>query len=159
MPPRPRSSHVRFVRGIARTVLTLSARSDALASPIDGSAGQSMAMVEMSREEFEGIVADALDAVPARFMQALDNVVFLVDDEPPADLQGCLGVYDGVPEAERLFWGETVLPSRITVFMNPTLRACETVDGVREEVLVTVLHELGHYHGIEEDRLHDLGWG
>lgn len=116
-------------------------------------------MVSMSRDEFEGIVADALDEVPPRFLEALDNVVFLVEDDPPPDLQGCLGVYEGIPGTEQTAWGEPILPDRITIFMNPTLDACDSQEEVREEVLVTIVHELGHYYGIEEDRLHDLGWG
>lgn len=114
--------------------------------------------MQMSREAFEEIVADALDEVPREFMTALENVVFLVEDEPPPELEGCLGVYDGVPGTEATGWGEPVLPARITVFMNPTLQACGSVEEVRAEVLVTVVHELGHYHGIAEDRLHELGW-
>lgn len=116
-------------------------------------------MVSLSRDEFEGIVADALDEVPPPFMEALDNVVFLVEDDPPPDLEGCFGVYDGIPGTEQTGWGEPILPARITIFMNPTLDACDTEEEVREEVLVTIVHELGHYHGIEEDRLHELGWG
>ncbi|MBK7723574.1 MAG: metallopeptidase family protein [Austwickia sp.] len=116
-------------------------------------------MVTMDPHEFEALVGEALDAVPEQFMTALDNVVFLVEDDPPPDLAGCLGVYDGVPATERPAWGEPHLPDRITIFRNPTLEVCASRDDVREEILVTVVHELGHYYGMDEDRLHELGWG
>lgn len=116
-------------------------------------------MVTMGRQEFEHLVAEALDQVPAQFMQALDNVVFLVEDEPPAELEGALGVYEGIPATERAAWGEPYLPATITLFMNPIVQACDTVAEVCEEVLVTVVHELGHYFGIDDDRLDELGWG
>lgn len=113
----------------------------------------------MDRSAFERLVAEALDEVPQRFMQALDNVVFLIEDEPPPDLLGCLGVYDGVPLTERGGWGEPYLPDRITLFMNPILRICQSADEVRDEVAVTVVHEVGHYYGIDDQRLDELGWG
>jgi predicted Zn-dependent protease with MMP-like domain len=55
-------------------------------------------------------------------------------------------------------WGAGALPDRITIYMNPTLRMCESVEEVVEEVLVTVVHEVAHYFGIDDDRLHELGW-
>ncbi len=116
-------------------------------------------MVTMDPGEFERLVGDALDEVPQQFMEALENVVFLIEEEPPPELEGCLGVYDGVPPTERLGWGQPYLPDRITLFMNPILRSCDSVEEVREEVLITVIHEVGHYYGIDEDRLHELGWG
>ena len=78
----------------------------------------------MSREEFEEAVGDALDLVPEALMDQLDNVVFLVEDEPPPDDPELLGVYDGVPLTERdLSWGGSV-PDRITIFRGPLLRMC-----------------------------------
>jgi predicted Zn-dependent protease with MMP-like domain len=89
----------------------------------------------------------------------IDNVVVFVEDEPPAETPDLLGVYDGVPLTERGFmWGAGALPDRITIYMNPTLRMCESVEEVVEEVLVTVVHEVAHYFGIDDDRLHELGW-
>lgn len=113
----------------------------------------------MSREEFEEAVGDALDQVPPGLMDLLDNVVFFVEDEPPEDDPDLLGVYDGIPLTERddMFGG--TLPDRITIFRGPTLRMCADRDEVVDEVAVTVVHEIAHYFGIEEERLHQLGWG
>lgn len=115
--------------------------------------------LEMSREEFEDAVGDALDIVPEALMDQLDNVVFLVEDEPPADDPELLGVYDGVPLTERdLTWGGAV-PDRITIFRGPLLRMCEDREELLEEIAVTVVHEIAHHFGIDDDRLHELGWG
>ncbi len=114
----------------------------------------------MSREDFETAVSEALDRVPAELSRLIDNVVVLVEDEPPADDPELLGLYEGVPLTERDgWWAAGSLPDRITVFRNPTLRLCEHRDDVVEEVAVTVVHEIAHYFGIDDDRLDELGWG
>ena len=114
----------------------------------------------MTREEFELAVGDALDAVPAELLDLMDNVVFLCEDEPPAGDEDLLGVYDGVPLTERdSFWAAGSLPDRITIFRGPTLRMCATREEVLREVSVTVVHEIAHHFGIDDHRLHELGWG
>ncbi|WP_040657968.1 metallopeptidase family protein [Ornithinimicrobium pekingense] len=113
----------------------------------------------MSREDFEIAVGDALDLVPVALMDQLDNVVFLVEDEPPPEDPELLGVYDGVPLTERdLTWGGH-LPDRITIFRGPLVRMCEDRDDLLDEIAVTVVHEIAHHFGIDDDTLHDLGWG
>lgn len=114
----------------------------------------------MSREDFEGAVGDALDAVPAEFLELLENVVFLVEEEPDDQLgPDCLGVYDGVPKTERGWdYGAPIMPDRITIFRGPTLRMCDSVHEVVEEVAVTVVHEIAHHFGIDDARLAELGW-
>jgi predicted Zn-dependent protease with MMP-like domain len=117
-------------------------------------------VVEMSEAEFEEAVADALDAVPTQLTDLMENVVVLVEEEPPegepADL---LGLYDGTPLTERdSWWAAGSLPDRILVFRGPTLRMCRDRDEVVHEVAVTVVHEIAHHFGIDDDRLHDLGW-
>jgi predicted Zn-dependent protease with MMP-like domain len=116
-------------------------------------------MVEMSREEFEGAVSDALDLVPPRLAALIDNVVVLVEDDPPDDEPDLLGLYEGTPPTERgEWWAAGSLPDRITIFRNPTLLICDDAAEVVEEVAVTVVHEIAHYFGIDDDRLHALGW-
>jgi predicted Zn-dependent protease with MMP-like domain len=88
-------------------------------------------VIEMSRERFEELVADALDEVPPELTALMDNVVVLVEDEPPADDPHLLGVYDGTPLTERDSRYAGVMPDRITIFRNPTLRMCEDEDHVR----------------------------
>lgn len=109
--------------------------------------------------EFDEAVSDALDAVPAPLLALLDNVVVLVEDEPPAEDPDLLGVYEGTPLTERGDAWAGSLPDRITIFRGPLTRMCEDAEDLREEITVTVVHELGHHFGIDDARLHELGWG
>jgi predicted Zn-dependent protease with MMP-like domain len=118
-----------------------------------------VSVVEMSREDFEEAVADALDAVPAELARMMNNVVVLVEDHAPAGEPDLFGLYEGTPLTERGDWWAGSLPDRITIFRMPTLAACGSREEVVEEVLVTVVHEIAHHFGIDDDRLHDLGWG
>jgi predicted Zn-dependent protease with MMP-like domain len=118
-------------------------------------------VVELSREEFEEAVADALDRIPPELARAMDNVVVLVEDDPPpehgADL---LGLYEGTPLTERDgWWAAGALPDRITIYRRPTLALARDRDEVVAEVGVTVVHEIAHHFGIDDARLHELGWG
>jgi predicted Zn-dependent protease with MMP-like domain len=114
-------------------------------------------MVEMSRERFEELVADALDEVPAELLQHMDNVVVLVEDEPPEP--GLLGLYEGFALTDRGWDYAGALPDRILIYRNPTLAICETEEDVVDEVAITVVHEIAHHFGINDARLHELGWG
>ena len=116
-------------------------------------------MVEMSREQFEDAVSEALDRIPADLARMMDNVVVLVEDDAPDGDSDLLGLYEGTPLTERDgWWAAGSLPDRITIFRNPTLAACETAEEVVEEVRVTVVHEIAHHFGIDDERLHELGW-
>src|SRR5882672_2823247 len=114
--------------------------------------------MEMSRQRFEELVADALDALPAEFASAMDNVVVLVEDRNPDD-PTLLGLYHGVALTERTSHYGGVLPDRITIYRESILGICATEEDVVEEVVVTVVHEIAHHFGIDDDRLHELGWG
>lgn len=117
-------------------------------------------MVEMTREDFEDAVRDALDEIPPELARLVDNVVVLVEDHAPPDDPELLGLYEGTPLTERgEWWAAGSLPDRITIFRLPTLAICEDRDEVVEEVAVTVVHEVAHHFGIDDDRLHELGWG
>lgn len=113
----------------------------------------------MGAAEFEEAVADALDAVPQELMRLLDNVVFFVEDEPPPDDPDLLGIYDGTPLTERGDAWAGALPDRITIFRGPLTRLCEDREDLLEEIAVTVVHEIAHHFGIDDARLHELGWG
>ena len=116
-------------------------------------------MVAMSREEFEDAVSEALDRVPTDLAGMMDNVVVLVEDDAPDDAPDLLGLYVGTPLTERGSWyAAGSLPDRITIFRNPTLAVCETAEQVVDEVRVTVVHEIAHHFGIDDERLHELGW-
>ncbi|WP_129668951.1 metallopeptidase family protein [Phytoactinopolyspora endophytica] len=114
-------------------------------------------MLELTEPEFEALVADALDGIPAELGQVMDNVVIMVEDEAPDDGPELLGLYEGTPLTERGDY-TGVLPDVIRLFRLPILRVCETYDDALDEVLVTVVHEIAHHFGIDDDRLHELGW-
>jgi predicted Zn-dependent protease with MMP-like domain len=105
-------------------------------------------------------VADALDGVPPELARLMDNIVVLVEDDPPPDDPDLLGLYEGTPLTERdAWWATGSLPDRITIFRRPTLAMCESSKDVAEEVRITVVHEIAHHFGIDDARLHELGWG
>ncbi|MCG5217739.1 metallopeptidase family protein [Streptosporangium sp. KLBMP 9127] len=113
-------------------------------------------MIEVSREKFEELVAEALDTIPAELTRLMDNVVVVVVDDPPEpDL---LGLYTGIPLTERGDWYAGVLPDRIEIYRNPTCEICDTDEDVVKEVRITVVHEIAHHFGIDDERLHQLGW-
>ncbi|WP_007025273.1 metallopeptidase family protein [Saccharomonospora iraqiensis] len=114
--------------------------------------------VRMSDEHFDNLVGDALDQLPEQFAAAMDNVVVLVEDhnEEEPDL---LGLYHGIALTERGPDYGGVLPDRISLYREPILASCETEEEVVEEVLITVVHEIAHHFGIDDARLHELGWG
>jgi predicted Zn-dependent protease with MMP-like domain len=115
--------------------------------------------VSMSAEHFEELVAEALDSVPEELMKLLDNVVVLVEAESPGGDRELLGLYEGYALTSRGTDYAGVLPDRITIFRNPILRICHTESQVIDEVRVTVVHEIAHHFGIDDQRLHELGWG
>lgn len=114
--------------------------------------------IELSRREFEELVADALDEIPAEFTATMDNVVVLVEDSNP-DEPNLLGLYQGIALTERMSDYGGVLPDTITIYQGPIQAVCETEGDVVREVAVTVVHEIGHHFGMDEDALHELGWG
>lgn len=114
--------------------------------------------VEMDPDEFEDLVRQALDDIPTELAALVDNCVILVEDVPPADEPDLLGLYDGVPLTERGDQYGGVLPDRILLFRLPILAICDTPADVVEEVHITVVHEIAHHFGIDDDRLHDLGY-
>lgn len=116
--------------------------------------------MHLTDDEFEAAVADALDTIPPRLTAAMDNVVVLIEPEPPEDDPDLLGVYDGTPLTERdSWWGAGALPDRITIFQGPLQRMCHSAEELRDEIAVTVVHEVAHHFGIGDEQLHDLGWG
>ncbi len=112
----------------------------------------------MDPERFEGLVSDALDLIPPELARAVDNVVVLVSDRHPDD-PDLLGLYEGIALTERDSTYGGSLPDAITIFREPLLEICATDDEVVEEVAITVIHELAHHFGIDDERLHQLGWG
>jgi predicted Zn-dependent protease with MMP-like domain len=114
--------------------------------------------MELDREAFEALVEEALDEIPDEIAGVVDNVVVLVEDDPPPDDPHLLGVYDGVSLTERGA-DHTGLPDRITIFRRPLLDMCADTDELVREVRITVVHEVAHHFGIDDARLHELGYG
>src|SRR5262245_20455503 len=114
--------------------------------------------VEMGRAEFDALVDRALDEIPDEIAALVRNVVVLVEDEPPEGEPDLLGLYDGIALTER--WGDPMmdLPDRIFLFRNPLLDMCDSAAQLEDEVRITVVHEIAHHFGIDDDRLHDLGY-
>ncbi|GLZ43098.1 hypothetical protein Acsp05_67220 [Actinokineospora sp. NBRC 105648] len=114
--------------------------------------------MEMTRDRFEELVADALDMIPPGFARAMDNVVVLVEDRDPQE-PSLLGLYHGIALTERTSHYSGELPDRIFVYREAILDICETEADVVEEVVITVVHEIAHHFGLDDARLHELGWG
>jgi predicted Zn-dependent protease with MMP-like domain len=112
----------------------------------------------MSPEEFEAVVDSALDDLPEWVVGEIDNLHIVVEDEPSSQLGDILGIYEGVslPERAADYWG--ALPDRIVIFRQPHLRMQFTDEKLKAEIRKTVLHEIAHHIGIDDDRLRELGW-
>jgi len=115
-------------------------------------------MVEVSEDRFAELVAAAFAAVPPELAALLDNVVMFIEEDAPVDDPSLLGLYDGIPLTKRDGAYSGAMPDRIFVYRNPTLAVCDTEAEVIQEVGITVVHELAHHFGIEDDRLHELGY-
>ena len=113
--------------------------------------------VRISPQRFEELVSDALDLIPAELAAALDNVVVLVEDRN-LDEPDLLGLYHGIALTERDSWYAGSLPDTITIYRDALMDVCDTEDELVDEVAVTVIHEIAHHFGIDDDRLHELGW-
>src|SRR4051812_45339825 len=113
----------------------------------------------MSRAEFEELVSEALDTIPEELSAMVDNCVVLVEDDPPQDNPDLLGIYEGVPLTERGNTYTMAIPDRITIFRRPTLEMCRSNTEVVVQVRITVVHEIAHHFGIDDARLHELGYG
>jgi predicted Zn-dependent protease with MMP-like domain len=121
--------------------------------------------IEMTLAEFESAVEDAIDQIPEPLARTMNNVGIVVEEEykpgpgedPDTEL---LGLYEGTPLTERdSWWAAGSLPDRITVFRLPLLRHCSSREELIAEIRITVVHEVAHHFGIEDQRLHELGWG
>ncbi|MCW2651288.1 MAG: hypothetical protein JWR32_2264 [Mycobacterium sp.] len=112
----------------------------------------------MSRQRFDELVSDALDLIPQKLGAATDNVVVLVEARHPEDPE-LLGLYEGIALTERDSSYAGALPDTITIYRDALLEVCDSEEEVVEEVAITVIHEIAHHFGIDEERLRELGWG
>jgi predicted Zn-dependent protease with MMP-like domain len=114
-------------------------------------------MVDIDRAEFEELVVDALDGLAPELAAVMDNVAVFVEDSSPSGHR-LLGLYEGVPLTERTSAYVLATPDRITIYRLPILSICRSRQDVVRQVQVTVMHEVGHHFGIDDDRLHELGY-
>ena len=115
--------------------------------------------VDLSRSDFDQLVRDALDDLPAELASVMDNVVVLVEDTPPPGDEDLLGVYDGIALTERDSSYTLQLPDRILLFREPLLAISPTAEELARQVRITVIHEVAHHFGIDDARLEEHGYG
>ncbi len=123
----------------------------------------------MKKRQFEQAVDRALESLPPEFQQLLDNVAIFIEDRPSRSLlrelgmspnDTLLGLYEGIPQTERTTSYDLVAPDRITLFQRPIEECCRTDAEVAEQIRRTILHEVGHHFGIDDDRMDEIeaGW-
>ena len=114
--------------------------------------------LELTAEEFEKVVIEELDALPDEMVDGLDNLVFVTEDRPEDGSLDLLGIYEGIALTERDRYGFGELPDRIVLFREPLLSICDDLDELRDEIHITLVHEIAHFYGIDDEELHRLGW-
>jgi predicted Zn-dependent protease with MMP-like domain len=114
--------------------------------------------LELTAEEFEKVVIEELDALPDEMVDGLDNLVFVTEDRPEDGSLDLLGIYEGIALTERDRYGFGELPDRIVLFREPLLSICDDLDELRDEIHVTLVHEIAHFYGIDDEELLRLGW-
>ena len=122
----------------------------------------------MDRKAFEKLVEAAVDELPDEFREKLENVAIIVEDYPSEELreqQGLsgdetlFGLYEGVPLTERRYFEQPIYPDRILIFQGPIEDECDSPGEIKEEVKITIVHEIAHFFGIDDEHLEDLGYG
>jgi predicted Zn-dependent protease with MMP-like domain len=114
--------------------------------------------LEVDAARFEQIVVSELDLLPDDMIDGLENVIFVVEDRAEDGSLDLLGLYDGWALTERDRYGVGELPDRIIVYREAHLAVCDTEEELRDEIHTTLVHEIAHFYGIDDARLHELGW-
>jgi predicted Zn-dependent protease with MMP-like domain len=114
--------------------------------------------MDMDAAAFEELVIDELDLLPDDMVDGLENVVFVVEDRPEDGSLDLLGLYDGLALTERTQYGMGELPDRIVLYREPHLAQCQDDDELRDEIHTTLVHEIAHFYGIDDEQLHEMGW-
>jgi predicted Zn-dependent protease with MMP-like domain len=124
-------------------------------------------MTRIGRAEFEKLVEQAIDSLPPRFLRHMENVEVVVEDEPTDDElrsagmepgEELFGLYQGVPQTKRDSWYGNVLPDRIIIYQRPIQAGARDRREIRQEIRVTLMHEIGHYFGLGEDEISEAGY-
>ncbi|PKQ24943.1 MAG: hypothetical protein CVT65_00475 [Actinobacteria bacterium HGW-Actinobacteria-5] len=114
--------------------------------------------LSVTPERFDELVDEALELIPEQLFDLVENCALIVEEEPDPEYGDVLGFYSGTPLSERTSQYSGVLPDRILIFRGPLLRLVSTEDELVEQVRITVLHEVAHFFGIDDDELDDLGY-
>lgn len=122
--------------------------------------------VRLTEDEFEILVVDVLDSLPESILGVLDNLDIVIEKWPSKEQLSQLGVsngllfglYEGIPLTERSSGYNLVPPDKITIFQGPIEKVCDSEDEIADQVRKTVIHEVAHHFGIDEERLDELGW-
>jgi predicted Zn-dependent protease with MMP-like domain len=121
-------------------------------------------MLELSDKQFDQLIAEAIDAIPPLFQEHLQNVAFIIEDEPTPEqrmqlklypYETLFGLYEGVPLPARNGMAK-ILPDKITIFKTPALNVSRSIDELKEHLRHTVWHEVAHYYGLNHKRIHEL---
>lgn len=122
----------------------------------------------MDRRRFRRLVGQAIDRLPGEFRERLENIAIVVEDAPSDDQirsagldpdeDTLLGLFEGVPLAEHGHDASMALPDRIVIFYQPLIEVCASDNEIREEIRLTLVHEIAHYFGLDEDEIEDLGY-
>jgi predicted Zn-dependent protease with MMP-like domain len=105
----------------------------------------------MDREKFEELVKQGIEAIPKRFLEKLDNVDIVIEDESKNGVK-LFGLYEGVPQTKRGFYSG-VLPDKITIFKKTFEEFCSSEEEIKRRVRQTVWHEIAHHFGMDEERV------
>ena len=115
-------------------------------------------MEPLTEEEFEALVVDELDELPDEMVDGLENIVFVTEARPEDGSLDVLGLYDGVALTERGTYGFGELPDRIILYREPLIAISADLDELKDQIHVTLVHEIAHFYGINDEQLHELGW-
>jgi predicted Zn-dependent protease with MMP-like domain len=122
-------------------------------------------LMKLTRKEFEKVVTSALRGLPKSLKKRMENIDVVIEAQASSDLLSemglrspfdLLGLYQGIPLDQRGFYYGNVLPDKITLFQYPIESICKTKEEIEEKVREVVIHEVGHYFGLDEDRLEEL---
>ncbi|MDQ1573720.1 MAG: hypothetical protein QOH44_1279 [Actinomycetota bacterium] len=109
--------------------------------------------------EFERLVVAELDLLPDDMIDGIENVGFVTQDRPDDGSMRLLGLYTGIDLTRRGQYGHGELPDRIVVYREPLLRISRDLEDLKTNIHVTLVHEIGHYYGLDDEELENLGWG
>jgi len=117
------------------------------------------AALDLDEAAFEALVVEELDALPDEMVEGLDNLIFVTEARPEDGSLDLLGLYEGVALTDRGQYGFGELPDRIILYREPLLATAEgDLEELRKQIHITLVHEIAHFYGIDDDELHRLGW-